>query len=200
MHITCALVFSTLLSYAASKAAKREYGTYDYYVLEHDKTEGTSLDSVVDVLGVEVVERAGELRDHWLVRAPKTVDVRQTLHSIQGQHDSHRHAKRAVSAVAYLEKQVLRQRVKRAGTGASPLDQVSSVMEERASIDIANALKIRDPEFANQWHLYNDETPLNSMNVTGLWELGIAGEGVHSAMVDDGVDYTSDDLAANFVS
>ena len=38
------------------------------------------------------------------------------------------------------------------------------------------------------------------MNVTALWEEGITGEGIITAFVDDGLDYTSDDLAANFVS
>jgi kexin len=38
------------------------------------------------------------------------------------------------------------------------------------------------------------------MNVTGLWEEGITGKGVISALVDDGLDYESEDLAQNFVS
>ena len=38
------------------------------------------------------------------------------------------------------------------------------------------------------------------MNVTALWEEGITGKGVITAFVDDGLDYTSEDLAANFVS
>jgi hypothetical protein len=37
------------------------------------------------------------------------------------------------------------------------------------------------------------------MNVSGLWEMGITGRGVISALIDDGLDYTSDDLSANFV-
>ena len=38
------------------------------------------------------------------------------------------------------------------------------------------------------------------VNVAPVWDMGIAGEGIISAMVDDGLDYESDDLAANFVS
>jgi hypothetical protein len=38
------------------------------------------------------------------------------------------------------------------------------------------------------------------LNVTGLWKEGITGKGVVSALVDDGLDFESGDLAANFVS
>jgi kexin len=38
------------------------------------------------------------------------------------------------------------------------------------------------------------------MNVTGLWKDGVTGKGVISALVDDGIDYESRDLAPNFVS
>jgi hypothetical protein len=38
------------------------------------------------------------------------------------------------------------------------------------------------------------------MNVTGLWKEGVTGKGVISALLDDGLDYESDDLKANFVS
>jgi kexin len=37
------------------------------------------------------------------------------------------------------------------------------------------------------------------MNVTGVWEMGIMGEGVITSLVDDGLDYRSQDLAENFV-
>ena len=56
------------------------------------------------------------------------------------------------------------------------------------------------PEFGRQWHLVNGDYPEHMMNVTALWEEGITGEGIITAFVDDGLDYTSDDLAANFVS
>lgn len=37
------------------------------------------------------------------------------------------------------------------------------------------------------------------MNVAGVWEMGITGKGIISAMVDDGLDFESPDLADNFV-
>ncbi len=38
------------------------------------------------------------------------------------------------------------------------------------------------------------------LNAAPVWESGNAGEGVIAAMVDDGLDFESDDLADNFVS
>ena len=43
----------------------------NYYVLEHDPRYGSSLDETARTLGVEVVEQAGELVNHWLVRVTK---------------------------------------------------------------------------------------------------------------------------------
>jgi kexin len=54
--------------------------------------------------------------------------------------------------------------------------------------------------FIQQWHLINEEYPEHMMNVTRLWEMGITGTGVITALVDDGLDYESEDLADNFVS
>jgi kexin len=53
--------------------------------------------------------------------------------------------------------------------------------------------------FSQQWHIVNEEFPEHTMNVTGVWEMGITGKGVISALIDDGLDYEHRDLAANFV-
>ena len=66
--------------------------------------------------------------------------------------------------------------------------------------EVARQQNIVDPEFTKQWHLVNDDYPEHMMNVTPVWDMGITGKGVITALVDDGLDYTSDDLAANFVS
>ena len=38
------------------------------------------------------------------------------------------------------------------------------------------------------------------MNLTTSWDAGINGEGIHVALIDDGLDYEHDDLRDNFVS
>ncbi|GAA5888096.1 hypothetical protein JCM6882_000279 [Rhodosporidiobolus microsporus] len=73
-------------------------------------------------------------------------------------------------------------------TGAAP-----GLIEQFAS-----QFGIFDPLWPKQWHLVNDKMRENSINVTGVWEEGIVGKGVNVAIVDDGLDMHSDDLAANF--
>ncbi|TFK29178.1 subtilisin-like protein [Coprinopsis marcescibilis] len=40
--------------------------------------------------------------------------------------------------------------------------------------------------------------PDNLMNVTPVWDMGYTGKGIVTAIIDDGVDYTSEDLKVNF--
>ena len=56
---------------------------------------------------------------------------------------------------------------------------------------------VNDPSFAAQWHLRNLATG-NDVAVEAAWEAGVTGAGVTVAVVDDGVDYTSADLAAAY--
>lgn len=59
---------------------------------------------------------------------------------------------------------------------------------------------LKDPMLSQQWHLINTKKPEWELNVTGTWANGTTGQGVTVAIIDDGLDYTSDDLASNFVS
>ena len=94
-----------------------------------------------------------------------------------------------------IERQELNQRVKR---DLSALERQAEPPVS-PSKDITQQLGIRDPIFPEQWHIINDESPEHMMKVTGLWEMGITGEGVITAVIDDGLDYLSGDLAPNFV-
>ncbi|KAI8320136.1 hypothetical protein GQ54DRAFT_241467, partial [Martensiomyces pterosporus] len=57
---------------------------------------------------------------------------------------------------------------------------------------------ISDPMFKQQWHLVNSIELGHDINVTGVWHQGITGAGVTVALIDDGLDYTSEDLLDNF--
>lgn len=71
-----------------------------------------------------------------------------------------------------------------------------------SSLELLNEAKeklgINDPTFKEQWHLVNTFNPGHDVNVTGLWYEGITGKGVVTALIDDGLDYESEDLKDNF--
>ncbi|KAJ2776652.1 pheromone processing endoprotease [Coemansia javaensis] len=57
---------------------------------------------------------------------------------------------------------------------------------------------ITDPLYGQQWHLVNTKELGHDINVTGVWHQGVTGAGVTVALIDDGLDYSSDDLLENF--
>ncbi|KAJ7096467.1 peptidase S8/S53 domain-containing protein [Mycena crocata] len=180
---------------------KRFYNSHNYYVLEHDPSSGVLLTDVVRALGVEVVEQAGELVNHWLVRVEKETLVSdlsprgELFDRVLDTYDRLRRDKRRSNTIAtsvrYLSRQTLRQRTKRAPPPIGPPPDWTSQA-------VADRLGIEDPMFTKQWHLVNDEYPEHSMNTTAVWEMGLTGKGIISSLVDDGLDYTSEDLKANF--
>lgn len=195
----------------ASKPSKRSHDTHNYYAIEHDP-KLASLDDTLSALGVELVEQVGQLENHWLVRTiklpPTSLSTRQKNNDPVVQRYKEMKAREIqprstklpirsddtyttniARSLKYLDPQTLRRRVKRAPPPISPPAKA-----------VAQRLGIEDPLFTEQWHLVNDEVPEHMMNVSGVWELGITGKGVLSSMVDDGLDYESEDLKDNFVS
>ncbi|KAI5117476.1 hypothetical protein M0805_007180 [Coniferiporia weirii] len=203
-----ALLFTLVVDARASQAgvsANRQYDTHDYYVLEHNPVAGVSLRDVLNVLELELVGEAGQLKDHWLLRRSKSLTSHKQRHGgdrldniirkrVATEQDQE--FRRISESVRHIAPQTLRTRVKRAGHEArtpQPVDWLGM-----KSSDIAEREGIADPAFGDQWHLVNDEFPEHMMNVAPVWDMGITGESVISAMVDDGLDFESDDLAANF--
>ncbi|KAF9227782.1 kex protein [Gyrodon lividus] len=220
MRLTLSLFLALLVQQCISSTppVKRSHSTYDYFVLEHIPSPGgASLYECTSELGVELVDRVGELRNSWLVRSAKVLSSiypRSTHNGViarynnlrlraaaigaspfQSRSDTHQHARRILSAIYYLEEQVPRQRTKRAPPPINPADSDS---DPNSSTAIAARLGFVDPLFTKQWHIINDEFPEHMMNVTAVWEMGITGQGVIASLVDDGLDYTSKDLADNF--
>ena len=73
MHFALWIVAAALLSgehVHGRHPTPRSYSSHDYYVLEHDPAGGATLDDCASTLGLEVVEQAGELQNHWLLRVP----------------------------------------------------------------------------------------------------------------------------------
>ena len=209
------ILLSSLLhhSMSATSPTKPSYDTHNYYVLAHnsqlDSSSGASLAAVIAALDVELVEQVGELQDHWIVRQSKpegvivardgTDQVFKALEMLKAKAQAPHTARsedaylahRVVSSVDYLSLQFLRLRVKRA---PPPITQNIS-----ASRAMAERFGFTDPKFPEQWHIVNDEFPEHMMNVSGVWEMGFKGKGIISSLVDDGLDYESEDLSANFV-
>ena len=206
-----------LISFSATQVtstpSKRTYDTHTYYALEYlpGQSFGASLDEVTTTLGVEVVEQVGALQDTWLVRAEKpreplssreeSVDlVISNFERLQVQARSHITsrseeallAKRVVSSVTFLERQLLHELVKRAPPPVAPSHSESSQ-------DVAERLHLHDPLFREQWHLVNDEHPENMMNTTPVWDMGLSGKGVLVSFIDDGLDDQAEDLKDAFV-
>ena len=208
-HLQSFIILSLALSSAAAtsqdvrRPAKRSYSTFDYYVLEHNPVVDISVDDCASALGAEIVEQAGELTNHWLLRAPKADSDRndEVLRAYSGLASSTPLDKRYSlrRAVKQVSKQTPRQRVKRAAIPAPPptIPDTDSVARSR---EIAARLGVEDPLFKDQWHLINEEFPEHMVNATPVWDMGITGEGVTACLVDDGLDYTSEDLKDNFVS
>ncbi|KAH8986918.1 peptidase S8/S53 domain-containing protein [Lactarius deliciosus] len=213
MRLSFALLVA-LLSHHAVHATRHSFDTHDYYVLEHNPRVGPSLSQVSRRLGVQVVERAGELDNFWVVRVPtqhssSSLSKRDgeadhvlarlaALRSSRYPRDSDSHAARRIAdSVSHLSRQELRQRVKRAPPPIRPGDGDDASKHPLAQA-IIDKLDIHDPQFTRQWHLINEEFPEHIMNVTRLWDMGITGHGAVTAFVDDGLDYESEDLADNF--
>jgi len=204
-----ALAFIAQVS-STSAPARRHYDTHQYYALEHipGTQSGASLDEVTDALGVEVVEQAGELKDIWLVRVPKSNTARRdeeefdpvmfTFRDLQkranaplnARSEEALYARRVVSSVNFLEPQIPKQLVKR----APPL----VVLQK--SEDVVKHYGLKDPLFTKQWHLVNDKNPEHMMNTTPVWDMGFTGKGVLTSFLDDGLDFETEDLQDAFVS
>ena len=207
------LVLAQNTAFAAAPR-RRSHDTHDYYVVEHDPTinSGASLAIVARALGVDVVDQVGELRNHWLVRRQKPLgdlavrsedqeEVDPVLTTFKDLHlkasskvvsrsEDGLQARAVVLSVRHLARQNLEQRFKRAPPPIRP--PVSSTT-------VAERFGIEDPMFPQQWHIVNDKFPEHMMNVVPVWGMNITGEGVISSVIDDGLDYTSQDLAQNFV-
>ncbi|KAL1709732.1 peptidase S8/S53 domain-containing protein [Schizophyllum commune] len=205
------LLLLTLLEFSSAARTKRNHDTHHYYVLEHSDAAGVPLADVARALGVSVLEKAGELPNHWLVSVEKSLselsardaapedpvmaryaELKERAADTSLWHRSEeRHARDVLSSIKYLERQTLRQRHKRAPAPPQPAP-IS------ASRTTADRLGIEDPLFTQQWHLVNDEFPEHMMNVVPVWDMGYTGKGIITSFVDDGLDYTSLDLKENF--
>ncbi|XP_064651654.1 proprotein convertase subtilisin/kexin type 7-like isoform X2 [Lineus longissimus] len=86
------------------------------------------------------------------------------------------------SAVEWFEPQVILKRSPR---------RIKAVIEPHVPT-------FKDPYYVKQWHLLNRKYPGRDINVTGVWAYNATGHGVTVCIIDDGVQWNSPDIQANY--
>ncbi|CAO3653385.1 unnamed protein product [Mucor hiemalis] len=170
----------------------------DYYTLNIPTKDGLeTAHHVARSLNVRLEGVVGELDNWYMVSSPKPLLGKRgltedkVLSDFQHFKSLHLNKRDGSSShwqnVQSIDKQVLKKRTKR---GPIPVNEEMK--------DAQKTLGIADPWFDQQWHLINQINPGNDINVTGVWKQGITGKGVKIAILDDGLDYNSQDLKDNF--
>ncbi|ORX35284.1 peptidase S8/S53 domain-containing protein [Kockovaella imperatae] len=208
---------STFASASTSRPHARTYDTHQYYALELRSTSTPYAESIASSLGVELVEKIGELDDHWLVRRPGSTVSQEDL-SKRSYYEKDPILERwdhlrsltprgqGKNALKSLQPLSLRRRAKRlpapmVDPDARPIHLSTGMAARQDTAELSFAqgdIGIMDPMLNLQWHLINTELKDVELNVTGLWARGITGKGVRAVVVDDGLDLNSDDLHDNF--
>ncbi|XP_006801172.1 proprotein convertase subtilisin/kexin type 7 isoform X1 [Neolamprologus brichardi] len=70
--------------------------------------------------------------------------------------------------------------------------------QERVLSRSKRSMAFNDPNYPKQWHLHNAVSKGMDINVTGVWERNITGQGVTVVVVDDGVEHTHQDIQPNY--
>ena len=189
---------------ASANVERRTYDTHDFFALHLDKS--TSPSQVARALGAHHEGQVGELPDHHTFSLPRdeSSNLDALLQDVRsGRKLRQRSGDASLDGIVWSQKLESRKRlVKRV---PPPVKRPRSFFASQADpdavrtqADIASALGITDPIFADQWHLYNTVQVGHDLNVTGVWLEGITGAGVTTAIVDDGLDMYSNDLRPNY--
>lgn len=75
---------------------------------------------------------------------------------------------------------------------------LSSILSRSSFNEFKDMFGISDPDFSRQWHLYNQWTSGNDLNIGPVWEKNITGKGAVVCFLDDGLDFDAPDLKENF--
>ena len=208
-----AAVVAGFLLTASATLLPRSYDSHDYFALHLD--ESTSPSEVAQVLGACHEGQIGELANHHTFSLPR--ERRSNLDALLEDLKSRRKLRRrsggetaalyrrndGLDGIIWSQRLESRKRLEKRAPPPVKLSKkfMTSNPDPQAVAnqkEIATSLEIADPIFDEQWHLFNTEQVGHDLNVTGAWMDGITGEGVTTAIVDDGLDMYSDDLRPNY--
>lgn len=161
------------------------YASRDFFALHLDGQ--TSPADLALNLSIQYAGPIGELSGHHVFSAPKE---KLTMDGLLSHQDIRWGTK--LSTATNLQR-----RRRPASSEARLLGQPcpdAVAARER----VASTLGISDPTFGHQWHLFNTVQPGNDLNVTGVWLEGVTGEGVTTAVIDDGLDMDGLELQPNY--
>ncbi|XP_048369338.1 proprotein convertase subtilisin/kexin type 7 [Sphaerodactylus townsendi] len=127
-------------------------------------------EALAEAAGLANVGRIGELRGHYLFSYRPRGPVEPGLEDVQ---------QLAEAVFAHH-------------------DSVRWHAEQRLLKRCKRSLHFNDPKFPQQWHLSNRKSPGMDINVTGVWERNVTGQGVTVVVVDDGVEHTIKDIQPNY--
>ncbi|OGM49054.1 hypothetical protein ABOM_002349 [Aspergillus bombycis] len=182
----------TILNAVNARLQSRSYKTHDYFAL-HLRGQ-TSPAEIALKWGIQYTGPIGELSGHHVFSVPKDKHT--------GLEDTLLISHEDIQWVTKLRTGTsLQKRIP-----SQPLAQPSEAYllgqpdpeAVQAQEQVASVLGISDPTFRYQWHLLNTVQLGNDLNVTGVWLEGVTGEGITTAIIDDGLDVDALDLRPNY--
>ncbi|KAI9305889.1 peptidase S8/S53 domain-containing protein [Cunninghamella echinulata] len=189
--------------------SSRDYYTLHFPQGKQDDSTHQAAKAIAHQLNTRYEGQVGELKTYFVVSQTKKSTIKNNKRAIHNQDDDQvvqlfdtfkkrSLTKRSIndewSKVETIKKQVLKKRTRRAVIPRAPILTSGKMILE----DAQKTLKIADPGFSRQWHLVNLDDFGNDINITSVWKEGITGNGTTVAILDDGLDYQSRDLADNF--
>ncbi|KHN94698.1 kexin-like protease [Metarhizium album ARSEF 1941] len=181
----------------------RDYNNNDYYVLQIHSTG--SPEEVASRLGFKYAGTVGDLPNHYVFSSPKSKGDVVRTEILENKKRKRRAPDEfdVLDKVLFSAKQELRRHLHKRvipppppGMPRGDAEPIPSAVKKQQTL--MNSLGIRDPIFTKQWHLFNSVEVGHDVNVTGAWMEGVTGKNATVAIVDDGLDMTSDDLKANY--
>ncbi|CAK1363617.1 unnamed protein product [Cercospora beticola] len=195
----------------------RDYETFDYYAV-HIRP-GQDPETAAREIGLEYDGPLGELDDHYIFRtADRKHDydhittLKADLKRRRRKREAGADAPHVLDSVRLSKKQELHKRFPLEKRNAPSLDYLNKILRQgnfgggaqfdEAAVaqqnEVALNLSITDPIFREQWHLFNNIEVGHDINVTGVWMDGVTGNGSTVCIVDDGLDFHSNDLKDSY--